>query len=698
MTLQGPFPIVDGKNVLQAESVRALQDALPCRDYRFRDERVDDFGVDGSIELLVDGTATNIRAQIQLKARSGTKMGSDGCVSVQIDTSNLNYLLNGVCPLYVLYRPESKELRFAFARDEWNRIEHSNPAWREQESVAIHFRHLLDGEQLAMLKDRIVQDARVRREVIERVTNLRTRTGSVLVDTKSLQTTDSQQMVKMLASIGQDLTNSGLGNVVIQCATAISQREFAMAPMAALALAYAHFHLAHYYDASAVLRRLLLTKPALDASNKALLDVLFLSVRRMLGEITDEQLDHELALWRVGAPPELLIQQEIAEAWSDYREVMVPGPPSPQQVQARVRLNDALERGQRLGSGLVRHYAELQRLFLSGFEVADAHVDAEALRGIGELGFGDSHHARVIQRESQAASAQWSARLQSLLDETRGTAPQVYCEALLLRAHASLGQAMFRHFAAQTGRGASLSREETSAILAGIQEALQLARLLDSRELELSAMQFHAKWLDVFDRAEEATSLATEALKVAELCGCAIHVRQLREFLAGEDRAAARLTQLRGLDDLSEEEVLRKTDDEQLLYRAWLELEACQLPRDRLPNLVRSLQCQRRLAIERQDWCKQIALSEFRGESAVTMYADPPLLKVVCMRFGYDAFAGQVAVHRISESFRSRFCAQCSFRMPDSVVAHGGLPPEPRNQVERNRAKAARRRRRNARN
>lgn len=72
MTIDGPLPIVDAGSILQRQSIKALQNLLPEHEYLFRDERIDDYGVDGSLELLDQGRATNIRAQVQLKGRSAT--------------------------------------------------------------------------------------------------------------------------------------------------------------------------------------------------------------------------------------------------------------------------------------------------------------------------------------------------------------------------------------------------------------------------------------------------------------------------------------------------------------------------------------------------------------------------------------------------------------------------------------------------
>jgi hypothetical protein len=72
MTSQAPLPTVAAEALLQEASIDALKSALPRKEYLFRDERFDDYGVDGSLELRTAGKATNTRAQVQLKGRSNT--------------------------------------------------------------------------------------------------------------------------------------------------------------------------------------------------------------------------------------------------------------------------------------------------------------------------------------------------------------------------------------------------------------------------------------------------------------------------------------------------------------------------------------------------------------------------------------------------------------------------------------------------
>src|ERR1700733_6632942 len=163
----GPLPRVDRNAVLQNLSISAFQSALRPDRFVFREETKDDFGVDGSLELRIRSGATNLRSHVQLKSTDSEKANADGSISVQVRTSNLNYLLNGISPIYVLYIAPKSELRFVWARDERRRIEADKPDWLEQESLTIRFRHILTEEALEEIHERIRQEALFQRRVFD---------------------------------------------------------------------------------------------------------------------------------------------------------------------------------------------------------------------------------------------------------------------------------------------------------------------------------------------------------------------------------------------------------------------------------------------------------------------------------------------------------------------------------------------------
>src|SRR5215510_7131021 len=99
----GRLPKTDRNAELQQLSITALRAAFPADKFRFRDERFDDAGVDGSLELIIDRNSTNLRSQVQLKSTGTFDPNHDGSVSVQVAVSNLNYLLNHHSSIYILY-------------------------------------------------------------------------------------------------------------------------------------------------------------------------------------------------------------------------------------------------------------------------------------------------------------------------------------------------------------------------------------------------------------------------------------------------------------------------------------------------------------------------------------------------------------------------------------------------------------------
>jgi hypothetical protein len=88
------LPKSDDNEELQQLSLKALKSVLPIDKFLLRDERVDDKGVDASLEVKHELSFTNFRSQVQLKSTSLSKLNKDGSVSYSISTSNLNYLLN----------------------------------------------------------------------------------------------------------------------------------------------------------------------------------------------------------------------------------------------------------------------------------------------------------------------------------------------------------------------------------------------------------------------------------------------------------------------------------------------------------------------------------------------------------------------------------------------------------------------------
>ncbi len=161
----GPLPVSDRQSELERLSLVALNTALPNDLFKIRDERTDDAGVDASLELLINSYSTNLRAQVQLKATDKPKINLDRSISLQVSPSNLNYLLNGPSPLYILYIAPSNQLYFTWARDERKRLDKQNPKWMQQDTITLRFETRLTLTTLDEIHQRIRREAQLQRRI-----------------------------------------------------------------------------------------------------------------------------------------------------------------------------------------------------------------------------------------------------------------------------------------------------------------------------------------------------------------------------------------------------------------------------------------------------------------------------------------------------------------------------------------------------
>jgi tetratricopeptide (TPR) repeat protein len=154
----GPLPQSDENARLQRESFKALGRLLSGQDSLvFRDERIEDYGVDGSLEVNFGGLMTNFRAQTQMKAATSLAGTAAGYIARSVATANLNHLLNGVCPLYILWDASTDEFWYVWVQDENRRLSAENSSWRDQDSVTLQFRERLTAEVLPAIQLKILE-------------------------------------------------------------------------------------------------------------------------------------------------------------------------------------------------------------------------------------------------------------------------------------------------------------------------------------------------------------------------------------------------------------------------------------------------------------------------------------------------------------------------------------------------------------
>ena len=127
--------------------------------FLIREETVRDKGIDLSIELKYKNVHTNFRFIVQLKATQSKEANTDGSYSFQIDTSNIQYLLNGGLPAYyITYVKQNDCFYFENLQDFVNRICQNEKPWNQQDThtplipfVSYTYFHNLDFKSIIII-------------------------------------------------------------------------------------------------------------------------------------------------------------------------------------------------------------------------------------------------------------------------------------------------------------------------------------------------------------------------------------------------------------------------------------------------------------------------------------------------------------------------------------------------------------------
>jgi hypothetical protein len=183
----------------------------------FRREPEEDKGIDGTLEAKLRGQFTNCRANVQLKSTDNPKRNLDGSVSCSIETSHLNYLLNGASPLYFLWIEPDQEMRYAWAREEWCRLDGVNPEWKEQGTFTVRFREVLDAAAIEAIHERVIVEARFGREIHEKLAKGALEERVVVsIDPNTLASDDPVQVFEWITSSDISIVSSGYGSLVMR--------------------------------------------------------------------------------------------------------------------------------------------------------------------------------------------------------------------------------------------------------------------------------------------------------------------------------------------------------------------------------------------------------------------------------------------------------------------------------------------------
>jgi Domain of unknown function (DUF4365) len=662
----GQLPKSDRNAELQRRSIAVFQASLPADQFVFRDERSDDAGVDGSLELLIDSSQTNLRSQVQLKSTDSQKTNSDGSVSVPVKVSNLNYLLNGPSPLYVLHIARSNEIRFVWARDERKRLDIVNPAWEQQESVSIRFESVLSPETIQEIHQRIRKEAQFQREV-NNILDAATSTEPLVVGISpdTLNVTDPVESKRILLRSGTAIASAGYIEEVRNLIRLLSPKD-AREPRLLLVRAFVEHILGRYHEVSAILKDISLRSNELSKDDQ--------HIHRMLKDIcevqtgiidiqeftrrTEKQLEDGDTRFALSNRLTRLRYAVLTERNLDRRVALL--------QELGILVTDILNDSD--SSDGFKVHARLNLLEARGYLLA-----LTATSEIGEarlkLSLGIKTDLIGMLTEHTKQFQEWEQESTSVLRDAIAQGNPIFiASTLVVRGNISLtfltNQRVLRLMFDMPDL--VFSEDAIQGIVESAKQAIEIFSQSGNIEGELRAKMLIADSKELIGDYDEAKAIALDVLPNAQAMEYVSLISRAQEHLAEQGLQNRIRNSHRPTSEEEQVQSSAQMSDEEIGQNATRMLKVLNLPTERLPILEREYHSFRDIADEKINWCKYIELlADKRHElHPLTHYKTDPARRCVCKLHEYLSTFENPDWKAVIQAFKRAYCDQCPDRSP----------------------------------
>jgi hypothetical protein len=663
----GPLPKGDRADDLQQQSLTAFRAAVPVDRFLFRDERVDDKGVDVSLELKANGCFTNIRTQVQLKSTDRASTNADGSVSLQVDVSNLNYMLNGPSPLYLLWIAPTNELRYAWAQDEARRLHEQSPDWDQQGKVTLRFSAFVTRAAWDDVYARVLREGQLQRQVHDRLAQATTAERIVIrIDPKTLATTDSDQAYQVLSTSGLAVVAAGYAGHVLSQAQLLTPTQMSE-PRIQLVCGYAAATLGDYFAARGHLGRATAGRPQLTQLDGFFLDSLLLTCDFHVGRIGADEFRERRLRIEADAPPAIAMQVRLDRLRRDHLAERDDSHRS--AVAAELRREVACITADPDATASMKLEAQIVQLYAEG---GDLNLDfiRTMCRFQMRAGMG-REPATPRGLAAYARNSEEYARLDGVAiacvrEATRLQHPLLLAEAFVTRAVIHISRVVDMRFWVASGGGTPSETPEAvfRELHHQIEQAASLFKQAECTEGEVRATLLLADWLEINGQAAQAREYAQRVEGLARGLGYARHVQQVEEHLSGQTDFRRLMSLLTDRPDLDTQ--LASSSDEEIRRFAADCAAAMELPPIRLPVVERECFSMRAVAQEQLCWCRHLEMEQDLRHtwSRATSYLTDPERECVCRKLGHRTRLLTLNWEALIEGFKRTYCTGCVDRSP----------------------------------
>ena len=206
------LPSVNTKEDLETNSGNKFRLLFDVARFEIRPEERRDKGIDFNLEIKKNGFYTNFRSVIQLKATSSIPSNNDGSYSLQLETSNINYLLNSGLPaFYILYIEQTDIFYYEEVSIFVYQLSEKNPNWLEQATNVLRFCKPINTSAIDYFYEHILKKGQFQRQIHERLAlrNSAISNGDKISFDVDLNVTDDTQIRNAIETYGILLDHQG---------------------------------------------------------------------------------------------------------------------------------------------------------------------------------------------------------------------------------------------------------------------------------------------------------------------------------------------------------------------------------------------------------------------------------------------------------------------------------------------------------
>lgn len=223
--------------------------------FEVREETYRDKGIDLLIELKYKGSYTNFRFLVQLKATETKKPNADGSYSWQIDTSNIQYLLNSGQPAYyICYVKEKDVFYYQQLNDFVTEISSKNTDWNNQETHTLRISKKLNSSSISEIYDKVKSRCQLSRELFEKLDIKGKKDKSTKISISGEhKITDETSIVQLVEKVGFTIINDGRSKEVVLLNEKISNDI--KSPLYNLIVGVANYYTSNLFDSLAFFQK-----------------------------------------------------------------------------------------------------------------------------------------------------------------------------------------------------------------------------------------------------------------------------------------------------------------------------------------------------------------------------------------------------------------------------------------------------------